>query len=219
MAQSGWRNRRGGPRQGRDFEGVSQVDACFNVFDVLRIAEEVEHKAARFYLQAAERFADREHRSIYYDLASWRARHERAWTRIRREHSEKTGQFGTFDPDDYVVSNPQVMAGLTSFGTEANSLGHPTGHETRAQVVRDTIRRSEGVVIFYGGLKEFASDPASQGTIDNMIAEETRHIRLLNRLLDRMRKSSAAATRSASWPGDGGRARHAQADWHVVGHN
>jgi rubrerythrin len=195
------------------------VDACFNVFEVLRIAEEVEHKAARFYLQAAERFADAEHRTIYYNLASWRAKHERAWTRIRQEYSERTGQFGTFDPDDYVVSNPQVMAGLTSFGTDADGLGHPTGHETRAQVVRDAIRRSEGVVIFYGGLKEFASDPASQSTIDNMIAEETRHIRLLNRLLDRMRKSAAAATPSTSWPGDGGPMRHAQADWHVLGHN
>jgi rubrerythrin len=195
------------------------VDTCFNVFEVLRIAEEVEHKAATFYLQAAERFADREHREIYYNLASWRAKHEQAWTRIRREYSERTGQFGTFDPDDYVVSNPQVMAGLTSFGTDADGLGHPTGHETRAQVVRDAIRRSEGVVIFYGGLREFASDPASQGTIDDMIAEETRHIRLLNRLLDRMRKSSADTASSGSWPGGGDQGRSASVDWHPVGHN
>jgi rubrerythrin len=195
------------------------VDTCFNVFEVLRIAEEVEHKAAKFYLQAAERFADRAHREIYYNLASWRAKHEQAWTRIRREYSERTGQFGTFDPDDYVVSNPQVMAGLTSFGTDADGLSHPTGHETRAQVVRDAIRRAEGVVIFYGGLKEFASDPASQGTIDNMIAEETRHVRLLNRLLDRMRKSSADTAWPGSWPGGGDQERSAQAGWHVVGHN
>ena len=192
------------------------MDTCFNVFEVLRIAEEVEHKAAKFYLQAAERFAGREHREIYYNLA---ARHEQAWTRIRREYSERTGQFGKFDPDDYVVSNPQVMAGLTSFGTDADGLGHPTGHETRTQVVRDAIRRSEGVVIFYGGLREFASDPASQGTIDNMIAEETRHVRLLNRLLDRMRKSSADTAWPGSWPGGGGQERSAQAGWHAVGHN
>ena len=195
------------------------MDMCFNVFEVLRIAEEVEHKAATFYLQAAERFADREHRMIYYNLAAWRARHEQAWTRIRREYSERTGHFGTFDPDNYVASNPQVMAGLTSFGTDADGLGHPTGHETRAQVVRDAIRRSEGVVIFYGGLREFAGDPASQDTIDTMIDEETRHICLLNRLLDRLRKSSADTAAPGSWPGGGGQGRSAQVDWHVVGHN
>ena len=89
----------------------------FNVVEVLRIAEELEHKAARFYLQAAERFADPERRNIYYNLAAWRARHQQAWARIRREYSERTGEFGTFDPDNYVLSNPQVMASLTCFAT------------------------------------------------------------------------------------------------------
>lgn len=195
------------------------MDACFNVFEVLRIAEEVEHKAAEFYLRAAEQFPDRERRTIYYNLASWRAKHQQAWVRIRQEYSDRTGEFGVFNPDDYVMSNPQVMAGLTSFGTEAGPLGHLSGHETRAQVVQDAIRRSEGVVIFYGGLKEFACDPASQGMIDNMIAEETRHIRLLNRLLDRMRRSSAAAAPAVSRPGDASKARHDRANWHAVGHN
>ena len=163
------------------------MDTCFNVFEVLRIAEEVEHKAARFCLKAAERFADWDRRNIYYNFASWRAKHQQAWARIRQEYSEETGQFGTFDPNDYVVSNPQVMAGLTCFGTDANPYGQPTGHETRAQVVGDAIRRSEGVVIFYRGLKEFACDPASRHMIDNMIDEECRHVRLLGKLRERLR--------------------------------
>jgi rubrerythrin len=162
------------------------MDMCFSVFDVLEIAEEVEHKAARFCLKAAERFADWQRRNMYYNLASWRAKHRQAWARIRQEYSEKTGDLGTFDPDNYVVSNPQVMAGLSCFGTEANSHGQPTGRETRSQIVRDAIRRSQGVVIFYRGLKEFACDPGSRGMIDNMIDEESRHVRLLNRLLDRV---------------------------------
>lgn len=194
------------------------MDACFNVFEVLRIAEEVEHKAAEFYLRAAERFPDHQRRTIYYNLASWRARQQRAWARIRQEYSDRTGDFGVFNPDDYVVSNPQVMAGLTSFGTGAGSQGHLSGHETRAEVVRDAIRRSEGVVIFYAGLKEFACDPASEGMIDKMIAEETRYIQLLNRLLDRMRRPSAAVAPAASGPDGAGKARHNRADWQTVGH-
>jgi hypothetical protein len=35
------------------------------------------------------------------------------------------------------------------------------------------------VIIFYGGLKDFARDPASKGTIDRIISEENRQIRLL----------------------------------------
>lgn len=166
------------------------MDACFNVFEVLQIAEEVEHKAARFCLKAAERFIDWERRNIYYNLASWRAKHQQAWARIRQEYSEKTGELGTFDPDDYVLSNPQVMVGLTCFGIEANSQGRPTGYESKSQIIRDAIRRSEGVVIFYHGLKAFAGDPAGQGMIDNMIEEENRYIRLLGRLLGRVQGPS-----------------------------
>lgn len=162
------------------------MDLCFSIFDVLEIAEEVEHKAARFCLKAAERYPDWERRNVYYNLASWRAKHQQGWARIRQEYSEKTGELGTFDPDNYVVSNPQVMAGLSCFGTEANSHGQPSGHETRPQIVHDAIRRSEGVVIFYRGLKEFACDPGSRAMIDNMIEEENRHVRLLHRLLDRI---------------------------------
>lgn len=195
----------------------SIVDSCFNVVEVLRVAEEVEHKAAKFYLRAAERFADWERRNIYYNLASWRARHQQAWARIRQEYSEKTGEFGTFDPDDYVVSNPQVMAGLSSFGTEGNSPGIPNGHESRMQIIKDAIRRSEGVVIFYHGLKEFAGDPAGRHSIDHMIDEETRHIRLLNRLLDRLREQPPVRPVPSPVHGDG--AAEVPTRWHSVGHN
>ena len=96
------------------------------------------------------------------------------------------------------------MAGLTCFGTEASSHGQPTGHETKMQVIGDAIRRSEGVVIFYHGLKAFAGDPASCGMIDNMIDEENRYIRLLNRLLDRVRGlSERPAIPALSFAGGG----------------
>lgn len=162
------------------------MDTAFTIFEVLRIAEEVEHKAAKFYLKAAERFSDPQRRNICYNLASWRAKHQNAWDRIRREYSQRTGEFGTFDPDNYFVSNPQIMAGLAGFSTDPNLHSRPTGYETRRQVIEDAIKRAKGVIIFYQGLKEFAGDPASRTMIDRMISEEDRHVRLLSRSLDRM---------------------------------
>jgi len=195
------------------------MDMCFSVFDVLEIAEEVEHKAARFSLKAAERFADWERRNMYYNLASWRAKHQQAWARIRQEYSEKTGELGTFDPDNYVVSNPQVMAGLSCFGTEANPHGQPTGRETRSQIVRDAIRRSEDVAIFYHGLKEFACGPGSRDMIDNMIDEESRHVRLLNRLLDRVQDPVEGYTDPALAHRAAGTDIHASVGPHAFGQN
>jgi rubrerythrin len=162
------------------------MDTQFNVFEILQIAEEVETKAAQFCLRAAERFADEERRNLYYSLADWRARHRDTWRRLRRQYSERTGEFGIFDPDNYVLSNPRTMAGLTGYGTDPNGHSRPTGYETKDQILHDAIRRFQGIIIFYHGLKEFARGPDSRMMIDSMISEENRHIHLLTHALERM---------------------------------
>lgn len=155
------------------------METKFNVFEILEIAEQIEHKGAKFYLKAAELFEDADLRDLLYRLATWKAKHEKIWARMRKRFSEKTGEFGTFDPDDYVLSNPQVMSGLAGYDTKQADADRLTGKENRRQILKMAIRRANEVVIFYGGLKDFARDPASKGTIDRIISEENRQIRLL----------------------------------------
>jgi len=185
-------------RQSEASTGASE-DVQFNVFEVLRIAEEVEHKAARFFLHMAEQFDDSEQRNVCYDLAAWRSKHQRAWARIRQEYSERTGQFGVFDPDNYLLSNPQVMASLTCFVTRPTSRDTLTGKETVEQIVRDASRRAQGVAIFYMGLKGFVRDPDSRMMIDNMVSEEERHVRLLLCSVDRGPGRPTAATPATAY--------------------
>jgi rubrerythrin len=155
------------------------METKFNVFEILQIAEKIDHNGAKFYLKTADLFDDPELRNIYYILANWRARHEKILAQRRKRFSEKTGEFGTFDPDNYVLSNPHVMADLTVFAHTPDSSGRLTGAETREQILKDAIRRAKEAIIFYTGLKDFARDPASKDTIDKIIKEENRHIRLL----------------------------------------
>jgi len=155
------------------------METKFNVFEVLEIAEQVEHKGARFYLKAAELFDDPNLRDVYYKLANWKAKHEQIWARMKKRYADKTGEFGTFDPDNYVLSNPEVMAGLTWFGTKQDSPGRLSGKETKGQILRDSVRRANEVIIFYQGLKDFARDPATEDVIDKIIREEARQIKLL----------------------------------------
>lgn len=166
------------------------MDTQFSVFEILEIAEEVERKAACFYLRLAERFPDRERRGLYYDLAAWRTRHQQAWARVRQGYSERTGEFGIFDPDNYVLSNPQVMASLTLFGVSPANQRRPSGCETRAQILQDAVERAKGVIIFYHGLKEFAGGLEARMMIDNMISEEERHVRLLSHSLESTGKAA-----------------------------
>ena len=159
------------------------METKFNVFEVLQIAEKIDHNGAKFYLKTAEMFDDPELKNIYYILANWRARHEKILAQRRKRFSEKTGEFGTFDPDNYVLSNPNVMAGLTVFSHKPDSSRSLTGTESREQIIKDAIRRANEAIFFYDGLKDFARDPASKNTVDKIIKEEKRHIRLLNEQL------------------------------------
>jgi len=155
------------------------METKFNVFEILQIAEQIEHRGAKFYLKTAELFADPERRDMYYKLANWKARHEKVIVQRRKHFSEKTGQFGTFDPDNYVLSNPHVMAGLTWFGIRRDTFRSATGHESKEEILRDAIKRENEVIIFYEGLKNFARDQAAKDAIDKVIKEATRHIRNL----------------------------------------
>ncbi len=161
------------------------METKFNIFEILQIAETIEHNGAKFYLKTAVLFDDPELRNIYYTLANWRARHEKILAQRRKRFSEQTGEFGTFDPNNYVLSNPHVMAGLAAFAIKPDSSGRLTGSETREQIFKDAIRRAKEAIIFYQGLKDFARDPASKDTIDKIIKEENRHIRLLTEQLEK----------------------------------
>ncbi|MFZ2147221.1 MAG: ferritin family protein [Sedimentisphaerales bacterium] len=156
------------------------METKFNVFEILQIAEKIDHNGAKFYLKTAELFNDPELRNMYYKLANWRARHEKILAQRRKRFSEKTGEFGTFDPDNYVLSNPHVMAGLTVFAHKPDLSARLTGAESREQILKDAIRRAKEAIIFYNGLKGFARGPASKDTLDKIIKEENRHIRLLS---------------------------------------
>jgi len=174
------------------------MDTQFNVFEILQIAEEVESKAAKFYLYVAEQFADAERRNVCRSLAAWRTEHRDAWRRIRRQYAERTGDCGTFDPNNYVLSNPRIMAGLAGFGTDLNGPSRISRYETEEQIIQDALRRSQGIIIFYHGLKEFTRGPDGRTMIDNAISEEGRHVRLLTDTLEQIRLAPADFSNLAS---------------------
>jgi rubrerythrin len=160
------------------------MDKKFSVFEILEIAERIENNATRFYLKAAELYDDSQLRDIYHKLANWRAKHEKILIKRRKDYSEKTGALGTFDPDDYVLSNPEVMAGLTWLGTKSDPAKGLTGHETKSEILNDAVKRADEAIAFYDGLKDFARDPEGERAIDKIIEDEKQNIRLLNEQLE-----------------------------------
>ena len=97
----------------------------FNVFEILEIAERAEQRGARFYIQTAKRFREAALQDVFYKLANGKVKQQKAWAKMRKEVSKQTGEFGTYDPDNYVLSNHEVMAGLSWFGTRAGRAKKP----------------------------------------------------------------------------------------------
>ncbi len=56
----------------------------FNVFEILKIAEKIEHDGAKFYREGTESPDSPEIRNTYFKLANWRAKHEKILARGRK---------------------------------------------------------------------------------------------------------------------------------------
>jgi hypothetical protein len=163
------------------------VETKFRVFDLLEIAEAVERRRARFYVQKAPLFEDAGSRELCFKLANWSVRHAEFWAQKRKKHSSETGECEAFDPNDYVRSNPAVMAGLTWCAKPRGSAGKLTGTESQRQILSDALQRSKELLTFYDGLKEFAHDPATWAVIDTIISRETNYIGTIDRLITHTR--------------------------------
>ena len=85
---------------------------------------------------------------LYYQLAEGKAKQQQAWVKMRKEFSEKTGEFGTIDPDNYVLSHPEVMAGLTWLGTGNGIRKKIRGTESKEEILKDAINRENAVITF-----------------------------------------------------------------------
>lgn len=161
------------------------METKFNVFEIFQIAEKIEHDSAKNFLKMAQMFDDEERRDILYRLANWRAKHEKALASRRKSFSANTGTFGTFDPNNYVLSNPHVMAGLAAFANKPEGRRQMTGKEGKKDIIQEAIRRSKQALVFYRGLKDFARDPASEDTVEQIIREESKHIHALTEALEK----------------------------------
>ncbi len=152
----------------------------FNVFEALEIAERVEGDGARFYLGVAQSTEDMELKQTCFKLANWKAKHSKAIAHRRKEYSDKTGEFGTFDPDDYVLSNPRVMAGMAGMVGRSSKPGAPARFRTKTELLHKAIERERETAVFYEGLKSFTRGPAGEAAIDKVLGEEKRYLDLLS---------------------------------------
>ncbi|MHC4544443.1 MAG: hypothetical protein ACYTDW_18300 [Planctomycetota bacterium] len=155
------------------------METEFNVDQVFQIAGKIQQNGADFYLKMADLFYDSGRRGLCLELADRRTEHGKALAADRKRFSDRYGKSVTLGYGDYIMSHPGVMAGLAVFAHEQYHAIPLTGRESLGEILKDAIGRSEAVVVFYRGLKEFALNTVTEEALDKIITEEIRHINLL----------------------------------------
>lgn len=155
-----------------------------NAFEIFEIAEQIEHNGAKFYRKAANIFDDPHVCKMFLKLSEWETKHQKVFASMRKQLSDLNLEPGTFKPEEKLPV-PKAMAGLAVFGIKPEPAEELSGKESEAEILKKAIKKEEDSIVFYNGLMGFVPAKAAKDKIDDIIQEEMRHIRILNRLCKR----------------------------------
>jgi rubrerythrin len=153
----------------------------FNADDVFDIALRIERNGAAFYRRAATIVQDARSRDLMLELAAREEGHERVFSALRSRLSGPEVEPTVFDPDGESALYLWSLADSEVFGLGRESpLTMLQGDETRAHILREAIEREKDSIVFYVGMRELVPERLGRGTIDSILTEEMRHIRILS---------------------------------------
>ncbi len=157
----------------------------FNATEILDIAIRIERNGAAFYRKAAEARQSNEDRSFLLDLAAMEEDHERIFAGIRENLPNKPDN--TFAPPDE-ESGLYLEAMADYHGGEGNlpAADQLTGNETLVEIIRIAIDLEQKSILYYDGLRPMVPPDLGRDRVDQVIAEERRHVAVLQRELRRL---------------------------------
>ncbi len=157
----------------------------FNAQEILDIAIRIEHNGAAFYRKAAADRQPGEDRTFLLELAAMEKDHERIFTAIRDNVPDMP--HNEFMPDDG-TSGAYLDAMADYHGGEGSqpAVDQLTGNETLTDVIRIAIDLEMKSIMYYNSLKSMVPPDAGRERVEEVIAEERRHVVVLHRELHRI---------------------------------
>ena len=95
--------------------------------------------------------------------------------RLAAEH----WKLGQIEPNRIDMPDARAMAGLAVFGIQPDPTQELTGNESKADVLRLAIEKEKDSIVYYTGLKDFVPQEIDRRTIEEVIQEEMKHVRIL----------------------------------------
>lgn len=152
----------------------------FNADEIFEMAVQIERNGARFYRRAADGTADLRVRQLLVNLAGMEDEHERVFTAMRADFSDKEKEPTNFDPNNEMGLYLKAMADLNVFDVGEDPSSRLTGKETLEDILRTAIRLEKDSITFYTGMKEMVPPSLGKARIEDIIKEEIKHVAALS---------------------------------------
>jgi rubrerythrin len=150
-------------------------------FEVLKIAEQMERNAARFYRKAAGLYNDPALSKLFSELAQWEKRHIQVFADMKNQFPEQAWEQGSADPERVEVARLEVPPAV--FDEHSDPAEELTGTETRAEVFNLALKKERYTIGYYTSLTEFALGQENVQVIKSILQEEKKHVRILTQSL------------------------------------
>jgi rubrerythrin len=163
----------------------------FSADEILEMAEQIERNGARFYRQMAENISDEPIRKLLLDFAAMEDDHEKVFSSMRADLSDKERETMVFDPAGEASLYLRALADIRVFDKKAEEDFTPPeelpASEKNIKIFREAISREKDSIVFYLGMKGLVPENLGREKIDSIIQEEMKHIRLLSNKLSSLK--------------------------------
>jgi rubrerythrin len=151
----------------------------FLIGDIIELAIQIEQNAEKVYRSALKKISDPKIVSILQWLADEEVEHARWFRQLKHTAQTEIGDTAVAAMGKSILS--------AALGSQSFSLKNADFNEVRQleDLVSLAVEFEKDKVIFYKILRPFIVDRETLDFLENIIAEETHHIRKLGTLLNR----------------------------------
>ena len=148
----------------------------FNADEMFNLAIRIEANGARFYRKAAALQADSENKEMLERLAKMEDNHQLVFEKMQQQLSDAQKTSTVFDPMDESAQYLEAMADTHRGEGDPTAADNLTGRESMADIIDIAIGLEKESVLFYLGLKDLVPPDLGQEKLDEIIAQERKHI-------------------------------------------
>ena len=103
---------------------------------------------------------------------------------MRKNLTKEDTEIGDLGSDEDLALYLKVMQGLDVFESKTNLADELAGIKSKADIFKKALDKEKDSIIYYTALKAFVPTKTGKEKIQDIIAEEMRHITILNQSLE-----------------------------------